>query len=538
MSSTANSPDSAPETQGRFARLAFVLFAAVNVIASLVGAISQSVATEEIFTRTVLSVAPLGLLALGAKLIFRLPAYLLLSVVLAFGLYRGVVIYWPVDLAQLAGPAIAAAITALWGVVIFRVVKALEHFDRQFQQLQQSGWDWISSELQHRVSAYAEQEIKSLQNTLLGIITGRATEAVSRDIASKLITENLRNTLGNISSMRLTGAKQTPSTSLGRATLEALRNPRFDLIFVAVSHTALSLVGIMQLVDFWRGVVSVMLSSLVLIAGTQLIQRTGRIFTSAALTFFAIAAVAVGSTLIPDTIFTLAGQGSELDQFRILIVAPLGALVLLIGSAVFSKLNLDRKTLIAEFAIRLSDRELIDLYIHHSLQSELRSISLLYEESAVKDSSSLEDLARERLAEFSSRDLESEFRATLSNPRARLRRVLDSWSPIVEISAAEFLASENSMSSLACRVVEEAISNSVRYGGATKMSISAKRLGSKLRLEILANGGPVEAGTEGGIGRRLLEVASYSWRISPNKDGTALIVTIPFLPEQLAEAAQ
>lgn len=530
MSSMANSPGNGADAQGQFAQLAFVLFAAVSVLASLVGAISQSVAADEVLARIALSVAPLGLLALGARLIFRVPTCLLLSVVLVFGLYRGIVVYWPIDSSRLAGPAIAAVITALWGVVIFRVIKALENFDRQFQQLQRSGWDWISSELQHRVSAYAEQEMKSLQNALLGIITGRATETVSRDIASKLITQNLRNTLGNISSMRLTGAKQTPSISLRKATLEALQNPRFDLIFLAVSHTALSLLGIIQFVDFWRGILAVLLSGLVLMSGIQLIQVIGRVSNNPALNFLALVALAAVTIYIPDSVFALAGQGSGLDQFPVL-VAPIGTLALLLGSAVFSKLSLDRQALIAEFAIRLSDRELIDLYIHHSLQSELRSISLLYEESAAKDSSSLEDIARQRLAEFSARDLESEFRATLSNPRERLRRVLDSWSPIVEISAADFLEGESSMSSLACRVVEEAISNSVRYGGATKVSIVAKRMGSKLRLEILANGGPVETGTEGGIGRQLLEVASYSWNISETSDGTLLSVTIPFLPK-------
>lgn len=514
--------------RGKFSGVALALFAGTEAAASALGGLSQGLPTGEVALRIFLSCTPLAFAALLRRPLFKLPELGLVALAAGYGLFRGSVVYWPLSEASPFEPIAAAIITALWWIVIMRSVKIWGEFNQQFQFLQESGWSWISNELRQRFAELASQEIKTLQSSLLSIVASRAADAVTRDMAAQLVSTNLKNALANISGLRLAESKGSPILSTRSTIKSALSSPRFDLVFVIASYTALSLVGIIQLVGFGRGAVSVFLSCTITAIGALAVGRVGRALGSAPLTLILLAAVAFAGVWIPDLIFTLLGQGSEIARIQILGGGPLTAFTLLAASAVLAKVRSDSEALIAEFAIRLSDRELIDLYIHHSLQSELQSISKLYQESATQDSLRLESMAQDRLEEFSSRDLEGEFQATLRDPRQRLVKVIRAWSPIVQIEAESFLAREDSRSSLACRVVEEAISNSVRYGGATKITVASKLRGSKLELEVRANGRSIQNDVPLGLGQKLLQVATYSWSLANTKEGTILSVSIPF----------
>lgn len=536
MRSMASSPSSEKQAQIQFARVAFGLFLAASFLASAIGAWGQSESLIETATKAVVSVTPLVLSLIWSQRLFGLSGLALFLLSFAYGLFRGAVVWWPLEGDYTLLYVLAAAgITTIWWAVTFRVVKSWQEFSVQLSLLKKSGWDWISTELRNRVLTTAKNEMKNLQTSLLDVLTARASDAVSRHLTSQLITQNLRHAISSISGMRLSEQKMTPTISFTATLYSALKHPSFDLRFLTLGSAALSLLGVTQLVGFWRGLGSVAMSCLVLLLGASLLQAGLQKTSSRVLSLGLMIALAIFSVLLPDLMFQLVGMGSELSQIQILLGGPITTLTLLISSSFFKRVQLDRQRLVSEFALRLSDRELIDLYIHHSLQSELQSISMLYQESANQDSARLEELAGLKLADFSGRDLESEFRTTLSDPRGRLKRVLESWSPIVRISAEGFLTSEHSLSSLACRVIEEAISNSVRYGGSTEIKISSRLDRNKLRLEISANGGPVDADVQGGVGRRLLEVASYSWKITNTGNGTLLIVTIPFNPKSPAQ---
>lgn len=186
----------------------------------------------------------------------------------------------------------------------------------------------------------------------------------------------------------------------------------------------------------------------------------------------------------------------------------------------------DREVLLAQLQTDLLNRENnlhelskpveVDLasYLHNSLQSELLALSYQLEESANDPHSDRSRTLLEQLGARINRSISRDFEDFVENPLSRLEKVLSAWKGIAEVTISnnEIGALEPSQAILIVQIIEEAISNAVRYAKATEIAISIKVSRShEIELEIV-NDGPGESVAKRGLGTEWLDrYAAGKW---------------------------
>jgi hypothetical protein len=165
-------------------------------------------------------------------------------------------------------------------------------------------------------------------------------------------------------------------------------------------------------------------------------------------------------------------------------------------------------------------------YLHNSLQSELSAIASQLERVAEDPKSGEVDEVLERFSAIVNRSMSEDLLNYLEVPAARYRRILKSWVGIVEIADEIDLAifADNDRSTLFVQLIQEAISNAVRKGGAKSVHISGGYSADVLKVAI-RNDGEFDPNAKKGIGHQWIERFAVSdWRISRDERGTLLEV--------------
>ena len=168
-------------------------------------------------------------------------------------------------------------------------------------------------------------------------------------------------------------------------------------------------------------------------------------------------------------------------------------------------------------------------YLHNSLQSELLALSYQLEESANNPGSDRSRMLLEQLGARINRSISSDFEDFVENPFARLERVQSAWKGIAEvkITSTEISTLEPSQALLIVQIIEEAISNAVRYSKATEIEISIKiNRSNEMELEI-TNDGLNESKAKRGLGTEWLDrYAAGKWSRELVNGKTRLKVTL------------
>lgn len=165
-------------------------------------------------------------------------------------------------------------------------------------------------------------------------------------------------------------------------------------------------------------------------------------------------------------------------------------------------------------------------YLHNSLQSELSAIALQLERVAEDPKPGEVDDVLERFSAIVNRSMSEDLLNYLEVPEVRYRRILKSWVDIAEISDEIDLKifDDNDRSTLFVQLIQEAISNAVRKGGAKSIHISAGYNADVLKVAI-RNDGEFDPNTKKGIGQQWIDRFAVSdWRISSDERGTLLEV--------------
>lgn len=155
---------------------------------------------------------------------------------------------------------------------------------------------------------------------------------------------------------------------------------------------------------------------------------------------------------------------------------------------------------------KLAENRNLAGYLHNSLQSELLRISKQLEQ--VADSS--EDTAPHvsALEEALGRSLDDVSKLQ-SKGLDRLRDIADAWTGIAEIQihASNDLSIAPEKSNMLVELIEEMITNSVRHGEASKITIVIAKIGDELSVEVTHNGHEIH---NDGIGLGSAWIASES----------------------------
>lgn len=167
-------------------------------------------------------------------------------------------------------------------------------------------------------------------------------------------------------------------------------------------------------------------------------------------------------------------------------------------------------------------------YLHNSLQSELSAIALQLERVAEDPQSGEVDEVLERFSAIVNRSMSEDLLNYLEVPETRYRRILKSWVDIAAISDEIDLSifEDNVRSTLFVQLIQEAISNAVRKGGAKSVHISAGYSGDVLKVAI-RNDGEFDSMTKKGLGHLWIERYAVSdWKIST--DGRGVLLEVEF----------
>jgi len=178
---------------------------------------------------------------------------------------------------------------------------------------------------------------------------------------------------------------------------------------------------------------------------------------------------------------------------------------------------------------RMTEDSEIASYLHSSLQSELTAVALKLDQAAKSGNRDEVKSIIQYAQIVMERDLTVNFHAGEHSPLERINALLDAWRGIAEIKIdlRRIELCETQVVTDISQIIEEAVSDSVRFGNAHLISISGDASTDHYYFKVTDNGKSKPQGGSG-LGTILLdEIAPNLWRREFALDGTNLEVWIP-----------
>jgi signal transduction histidine kinase len=172
--------------------------------------------------------------------------------------------------------------------------------------------------------------------------------------------------------------------------------------------------------------------------------------------------------------------------------------------------------------------------LHGPVQSSLSAAAIRLDMVA-KDPSQLPQIIEESKASISAAiEVLSEPAEISQSLRAGLEKVSNGWSGICEVNIQltpdleRRIQADSSASRVALDIAQEAISNAVRHGGASKAHVAVECSGeSEITLTVRNDGKPAPHKIKVGLGTNLLEECTLSWSRISDALGTTLTCRLP-----------
>ena len=178
---------------------------------------------------------------------------------------------------------------------------------------------------------------------------------------------------------------------------------------------------------------------------------------------------------------------------------------------------------------RMTEDSEIASYLHSSLQSELTAVALKLDQAAKSGNRDEVKSIIQYAQIVIERDLTVSFHAGEHSPLERINALLDAWRGIadIKIDLQKIELCETQVLTDISQVIEEAVSDAVRFGNANLISISGDASPDHYYFKVTDNGKSKPQGGSG-LGTILLdEIAPNLWRREFALEGTNLEVWIP-----------
>ena len=178
---------------------------------------------------------------------------------------------------------------------------------------------------------------------------------------------------------------------------------------------------------------------------------------------------------------------------------------------------------------RMTEDSEIASYLHSSLQSELTAVALKLDQAAKSGNRDEVKSIIQYAQIVIERDLTDSFHAGEHSPLERINALLDAWRGIadIKIDLQKIELCETQVLTDISQVIEEAVSDAVRFGNANLISISGDASPDHYYFKVTDNGKSKPQGGSG-LGTILLdEIAPNLWRREFALEGTILEVWIP-----------
>jgi hypothetical protein len=216
--------------------------------------------------------------------------------------------------------------------------------------------------------------------------------------------------------------------------------------------------------------------------------------------------------------------------------------LLLLGFNVYKLLDAQRSTVLHNFEQIIEDKELfpisnddltavrdIDLarYLHGELQAGLIASSLLLERALKMEDTELARHALKSAVDLLSQDYLQLSQSRISTAQARLGKISAGWRGIAEVDIAlDWIDTlDTSLVNDVIALIDEGVSNAIRHGKASVISVSGFRVGSELKIEILSDGMQMIEKAPG-LGTKLFTELAASWDFSRDGEQNILKFTV------------
>ena len=158
-------------------------------------------------------------------------------------------------------------------------------------------------------------------------------------------------------------------------------------------------------------------------------------------------------------------------------------------------------------------------YLHGDIQSTLSSAQMQLKNAYETQDSELGKATIEKLASVLRRDHHDYAIGDAISPISKYQQIIDAWEGIATISVDidDSTISEVALLRVA-EVVEELVSNAVRHGGATVISVEVSQYREDVSVNFHDNGSPKKTG-KSGMGSSLVKNQVLNFQVTSDKDG-------------------
>jgi signal transduction histidine kinase len=166
-------------------------------------------------------------------------------------------------------------------------------------------------------------------------------------------------------------------------------------------------------------------------------------------------------------------------------------------------------------------------YLHGEIQAGLTASSLLLQQAAKSGDSDLAHEALERASGLLNQDLTNISYTRMATPEVKIKKIVDAWKGIAEISVSlpSFdLISESALRS-SVQLIEEAVANSIRHARANDIKVSGVLKNELLTITIISNGDPMTKG-KAGLGTKMFNDLSAEWDYAAESGHNRLTFTL------------
>lgn len=482
-------------------------------------------------------VAAVGATGLAVAIAFALrgvvSALVSLSVVaLVVGASRGAVLVWVLSRLGDPGPngmrIASSMISALiWLVAIAAVLRGREGYRRQY-----------AAAVQQIADAQAGQRLASLpevtrmQATLDAVArsAGSAPDETALRAAAQVLRDEVEQGIRPLSHrIWFSAGTSEPHARILPLVRDAVTTLPVPIVPVLAVWTLSALVGAPTLYGAGRGIVSVLLSALVLAVMLMLTRRVLHRWRDARLGSVLLVACAVVPVLLTDlALGPWSGASGRPATAATFVLAPLAIGALVLAAAATALAAADREEILRIAEARadevLASQE-VSAYLHNSLQSQLSALALQLDRA--EPGSADAQVAVERLAALASRSIADDFHAQRELPIDRMQEGARAWHGIADVTVvvADDVEPTHPRLMLAVQAVEEITSNAIRHGSASRVVVEVRQTEGDLVIEA-ASDGVVANGSSGMGSAWLADVSRREPAWEQRASGTVLRIRL------------
>lgn len=470
--------------------------------------------------------------------------------VVAVGVFRGLAFFYSVEWAGLEQPTplpvrlLTSTInTGIWLTFSCALVAATIRYSHQFNNLFRA----LSMEIAKKPGFSGLSEIDGLDNmvalkkNLAGIHAQASASGITSDTllaAGVAVRDQIENLIKPLSHRLWFNEKRNrPQIKVFGLIKDSLSNFTFRPLRFLLVFSALEFSAILNAYPLSRVIFGLALSSTLFLALTStykfmVSKFPSRLGVGTSMAFLFV--MAILPVPLTDFLMPLFNQSRMLFPVSAAtIVAPIAILVLLIVESCIALVEQDRRLVDRHFANQLEKSldpspSAFASYLHNSLQSELTGIAYRLEASAANPNSPESRQTLEILGSLINRSISQDFANFDETPLVRLERMVEAWEGIAEVTydIDKQCAKEAQHLSIIVQIIEEATTNSVRYGGARHIHAKVARIGSTSRMEITTDASKGQNWAPGLGSQWLVEKTVFQSPLEFTETGTRQVIEI------------